>query len=570
MSRIHANNFATIIDGAIDDDDLALDLLSITGFPSIGAGVTCNLTLQSGSTIEIITATAISTNTLTIERAQENTTAVSWADGSSISIRPTADSVDRKEDLISGATYSNVGTPAPGDLILLQDVSAGGALKTAYFSIFGGGGGGSLSDGDYGDITVSSSGTVINVDNDAITYAKMQNVSATDKLLGRSTSGSGDVEEITCTAAGRALLDDAAASDQRTTLGLGTLATQSGTFSGTSSGTNTGDQTNITGNAATVTTNANLTGPVTSTGNTTAIANGAISNAMLANSAVANLSGTNTGDQTSIVGLTGSKAQFDTACTDGNFLYSGDVTQYTDELAQDAVGAMVDTTIVYVDATPLLTRAALTGDVTAAQASNATTVVLPSSATVAVDDKVYIFDTSASDAKKYVTTQSIADLALTFKTIAISGQSDVVADSGTDTLTLVAGSNITLTTNASTDTITIASSGSGGGMTMNAASGTTQAAAVNNGYICTNAAQCNVTLPATAAVGDLVKVVSQGAGGIKVTANTGQTVKGLGDTTTSAGSVTPAAQYDSIQLICVVANTTWVIDTFVSSLLTFA
>jgi hypothetical protein len=49
--------------------------------------------------------------------------------------------------------------------------------------------------------------------------------------------------------------------------GLGTLATQSGTFSGTSSGTNTGDQTNISGNAATVTTNANLTGHVTSVGN---------------------------------------------------------------------------------------------------------------------------------------------------------------------------------------------------------------------------------------------------------------------------------------------------------------
>ena len=51
-----------------------------------------------------------------------------------------------------------------------------------------------------------------------------------------------------------------------------------------------------TGNAATVTTNANLTGPVTSVGNATSIANAAISNAMLANGAVANLSGTNTGD----------------------------------------------------------------------------------------------------------------------------------------------------------------------------------------------------------------------------------------------------------------------------------
>jgi hypothetical protein len=58
----------------------------------------------------------------------------------------------------------------------------------------------------------------------------------------------------------------------------------------------------IGGNAATVTTNANLTGVVTSVGNVTSIANGAITNAMLANSAVANLSGTNTGDQTNISG----------------------------------------------------------------------------------------------------------------------------------------------------------------------------------------------------------------------------------------------------------------------------
>lgn len=50
-----------------------------------------------------------------------------------------------------------------------------------------------------------------------------------------------------------------------------------------------------------------------------------------------------------------------------------------------------------------------------------------------------------------------------FSNFAVSGQSPVVADSTTDTLTLVAGSNITLTTDAANDTITIAASSGGGG-----------------------------------------------------------------------------------------------------------
>jgi hypothetical protein len=44
-----------------------------------------------------------------------------------------------------------------------------------------------------------------------------------------------------------------------------------------------------------------------------------------------------------------------------------------------------------------------------------------------------------------------------FKTISVAGQSGVVADTTTDTLTLAAGSNVTITTNAGTDTITITS-----------------------------------------------------------------------------------------------------------------
>jgi hypothetical protein len=84
-----------------------------------------------------------------------------------------------------------------------------------------------------GDVTApAGSGTTTIADN-AVTYAKIQDVTATDRVLGRATVGAGDIEEITCTAAGRALLDDADATAQRTTLGLGTAATRNTGTSGT-------------------------------------------------------------------------------------------------------------------------------------------------------------------------------------------------------------------------------------------------------------------------------------------------------------------------------------------------
>lgn len=80
----------------------------------------------------------------------------------------------------------------------------------------------SVADADYGDVTVSGAGTVWTIDNDVVTYAKMQNVSATDKVLGRSTAGAGNVEEIDCTPFARTILDDANAAAVRTTIGAGT------------------------------------------------------------------------------------------------------------------------------------------------------------------------------------------------------------------------------------------------------------------------------------------------------------------------------------------------------------
>jgi hypothetical protein len=70
---------------------------------------------------------------------------------------------------------------------------------------------------------------------------------------------------------------------------------------------------------------------------------------------------------------------------------------------------------------------------------------------------------SGTGSTKTITIPGTGTVSEAFKTISVSGQSDVVADGATDTLTLVAGSNMTLTTNATSDTITFASSGSSSG-----------------------------------------------------------------------------------------------------------
>ena len=127
----------------------------------------------------------------------------------------------------------------------------------------------------------TSAVTTAKIADNAVTYAKLQNTSTGDIIIGRVTPGAGDLEEITCTAAGRAIIDDVTVEDQRTTLGLGTLATQDGTFSGThsgtTSGTNTGDQT------------ITLTGDVTGSGTgsfVTTISAGVVGTTELASDAV--------------------------------------------------------------------------------------------------------------------------------------------------------------------------------------------------------------------------------------------------------------------------------------------
>ena len=48
-----------------------------------------------------------------------------------------------------------------------------------------------------GDVTASAGSNSTTIANDAVTYAKMQNISATQRILGRNTAGAGDTEEVT-------------------------------------------------------------------------------------------------------------------------------------------------------------------------------------------------------------------------------------------------------------------------------------------------------------------------------------------------------------------------------------
>ncbi len=100
----------------------------------------------------------------------------------------------------------------------------------------------------------------------------------------------------------------------------------------------------------------------------------------------------------------------------------------------------------------------------------------------------------------------------------------------------------------------------------NDVSGTTQAAAVNNGYIISNAGQTTVTLPNTAAEGSVIAIAGKGAAGWIMQAGTGQTIHIGNQASTVAGTLTSTNLYDCVEVVCVTADTTWVVRNAVGNI----
>ena len=189
-----------------------------------------------------------------------------------------------------GTIYNEAGTTAYTLATLLTFLRANTGFKSPP------GGSGGVSDGDKGDIIVSGGGTVWTIDNLAVDNAKISDV---------------DGSKVTQSASYRLVTD-----------------TEKSTWNGKL--TPNAPITGATKTKITYDTNGLVTSGADAS---TADISDSLNKRYVTDSqlvVIGNTSGTNTGDQTSIVGISGTKSNFDTACTDGNFLFVGDVIGLTD------------------------------------------------------------------------------------------------------------------------------------------------------------------------------------------------------------------------------------------------
>lgn len=96
----------------------------------------------------------------------------------------------------------------------------------------------------------------------------------------------------------------------------------------------------------------------------------------------------------------------------------------------------------------------------------------------------------------------------------------------------------------------------------NEETGTTLAMLVDNGYIMNNAGLVTGTLPTTAAVGSVIKVVGKGAGGWLIAQNAGESIRWDEATVTTTGvggSLASSDDHDFIEIVCTTADTVWTV-----------
>lgn len=121
--------------------------------------------------------------------------------------------------------------------------------------------------------------------------------------------------------------------------------------------------------------------------------------------------------------------------------------------------------------------------------------------------------------------------------------------------TLSAGTGVGITNGAGSITI----NATGGGMTWSTVTSSSQAAAVNNGYVVNNGTLCTITLPATAAVGSFIIIAGINAGLWQLAQNASQYIHfGSAVTTTGTGGyLASTLTNDTVTVVCTVTNNGW-------------
>lgn len=135
------------------------------------------------------------------------------------------------------------------------------------------------------------------------------------------------------------------------------------------------------------------------------------------------------------------------------------------------------------------------------------------------------------------------------------------ADGSVVWATLTDGANITCT--EGDGSITIAASASG---FIWGEQATDVTAAANHGYISTKGTQIIVTLPGTAAAGDVVRITSVGTAGWQLKAATGDTIQFGNLVTIAGGYVESTDNHDAVEVVCVAANSAWQVVSSIGNL----
>lgn len=184
--------------GALNDGDKGDVIVSSSGSTwTIDTGVVTFAKMQQIDTETFLGRVTAGTGAVESLTVSDVRTLLNVADGADVTDATSVDAAGAvmvaDNDASSFGFVSNDTTLA-GDSAteLVTEHAAKTYIDTAIAGIETGG---TLIDGDKGDITVSSSGAVWTIDNGAVTLAKMANISQTD-ILGRGSSGTGPPEAL--------------------------------------------------------------------------------------------------------------------------------------------------------------------------------------------------------------------------------------------------------------------------------------------------------------------------------------------------------------------------------------